>query len=143
MPSAPVPTLLTIRRSVATVGRLSDSLIRFGPFRLGIDGVLSWIPGVGEVYSTGAAVFIIVQGVRARAPVHVLVACAALMGGRTLVGAVPLAGPLAADLFLAHRLSARMVVRAIDKMLPADAVPAPPEPWWRTALNWSRGSTAA
>jgi hypothetical protein len=128
---------------VATVGRLSDSLVRFGPFRLGLDGVLSWIPGVGEVYSTGAAVFIIVQGVRARAPLHVLVACAALMGGRTLVSAVPLAGPLAADLFLAHRLSAGMVVRAIDKMLPAGAVPPPPEPWWRTAINWSRGSTAA
>jgi hypothetical protein len=143
MPNVPVPTLLTIRHSVATVGRLSDSLVRFGPFRLGLDGVLSWIPGVGEVYSTGAAVFIIVQGVRARAPLHVLVACAALMGGRTLVSVVPLAGPLAADLFLAHRLSAGMVVRAIDKMLPAGVLPAPPEPWWRTAINWSRGSTAA
>jgi hypothetical protein len=143
MPNVPVPALLTIRHSVAAVGRLSDSLVRFGPFRLGLDGVLSWIPGVGEVYSAGAATFIIVQGVRARVPVHVLVACAALMGGRTVVSAIPLAGPLAADLFLAHRLSAKMVVRAIDKMLPAGVLPAPPEPWWRTALNWSRRPTAA
>jgi hypothetical protein len=143
MSNVPVPTLLSIRHSVATVGRLSDSLVRFGPFRLGLDGVLSWIPGVGELYSTGAALFIIVQGVRARVPVHVLVACAALMGSRTVVSAVPLAGPLAADLFLAHRLSAKMVVRAIDKMLPAGAVPAVPEPWWRTALNWQRKPTAA
>jgi hypothetical protein len=143
MSSVPVPTLLTIRHSVAAVGKLSDSLVRFGPFRLGLDGVLSWIPGVGELYSTGAAAFIIVQGVRARVPVHVLVGCAALMGSRTVVSAVPLAGPLAADLFLAHRLSAKMVVRAIDKMLPAGAVPAAPEPWWRTALNWSNKPTAA
>jgi hypothetical protein len=143
MPNVPVPTLLTIRHSVAAIGRLSDSLVRFGPFRLGLDGVLSWIPGVGEIYSTGAAAFIIVQGVRARVPVHVLVACAALMGSRTVVSAVPLAGPLAADLFLAHRLSAKMVVRAIDKMLPAEVVPAVPEPWWRTALNWSRRPTPA
>src|ERR1700712_4190579 len=92
--------LKSIRDSVETVGRLSDSLLRFGPFRLGLDGVLSWIPGVGELYSSAAAVFIIVQGLRARVPLHVLVICAALMGGRTMVSAVPLAGPLAADLFL-------------------------------------------
>jgi hypothetical protein len=116
--------LAGIRRSVATVGRLSDNLLRVGPFRLGLDGVLSWVPGIGEIYSMGAAVFIIVQGVRARVPVHILLGCAALMGSRTLISAVPLAGPLAADLFLAHRLSAKMVVRAIDKMLPGGAPPA-------------------
>jgi hypothetical protein len=43
--------LRAIRDSVARVGRLSDSLIKFGPFSLGIDGILSWIAGVGEVYS--------------------------------------------------------------------------------------------
>ncbi len=57
--------LRAIRDSVSWVGRLSDSLVRFGPFSLGIDGVLSWIPGVGEVYSTLAGGFIVVQGVRA------------------------------------------------------------------------------
>jgi hypothetical protein len=137
------PDLVSIRNSVETVGRLSDSLVRLGPFRLGLDGVLSWIPAVGELYSTGAAVFIIVQGARARVPLHVLLACAALMGSRTVVSAVPLAGPAVADLFLAHRLSAKMVVRAIDKMLPQGVQPLPPEPWWRTALNWSRRSAAA
>jgi hypothetical protein len=137
------PDLASIRNSVEAVGRLSDSLVRLGPFRLGVDGVLSWIPGVGEIYSTGAAAFIIVQGVRARVPVHVLLACAALMGSRTLVSAVPLAGPAVADLFLAHRLSAKMVVRAIDKRLPQGVRLLPPEPWWRTALNWSRRSATA
>ena len=139
---ASAPDLVRIRHSVAAVGRLSDSLFRLGPFRLGIDGVLSWIPVVGEVYSAGAAAFIIVQGVRARVPAHVLLGCAALMGSRTLISAVPLAGPLAADLFLAHRLSAKMVVRAIDKMLPDGATPTP-DPWWRIALNgWGRPATA-
>jgi hypothetical protein len=134
--------LASIRRSVETVGRLSDSLVHFGPFRLGIDGVLSWIPGVGELYSTAAAIFILVQGVRARVPAPVLLACAALMGSRTVIGAVPLAGPAVADLFLAHRLSARLVVKAIDKMLPAEAQTAPPTAWWRRALG-SRGRAAA
>jgi len=111
--------LARIRDSVALVGRLSDSLVRLGPFRIGIDGVLSWIPGLGEAYSTAAAAFILVQGLRAGVPLHILVICAALMGGRTLVSAVPLAGPVAADLFVAHRWSAKLVVRAIDAKLPA------------------------
>jgi len=110
--------LASIRDSVAIVGRLSDSLVRLGPFRIGLDGVLSWIPGLGEVYSVAAAVFILVQGLRAGVAPHILVLCAALMSGRTLVSAIPLLGPAAADLFTAHRWSARLVVRAIDARLP-------------------------
>jgi hypothetical protein len=128
--------LLNIRHSVETIGRLSDNLVRYGPFRLGLDGVLSWIPGVGELYSTAAAAFILVQGVRARVPAPTLLVCAALMASRTVIGAVPLAGPAVADLFLAHRISARLVVKAIDAMLLTDASPAPaPRPFWRKRLE--------
>ena len=116
--------LASIRDSVAFVGRLSDSLVRVGPFRLGVDGVLSWIPGLGEIYSTAAAAFILVQGLRAGVSLHILLACAALMASRTLVSAIPLAGPAAADLFTAHRWSAKLVVRAIDAKLPAWAAGA-------------------
>ena len=40
--------LRSIRDSISLIGRLSDSLVRIGPFSLGVDGVLSWIPAVGE-----------------------------------------------------------------------------------------------
>ena len=63
--------LRSIRDSVALVGRLSDSLVHFGPFSLGIDGVLSWIPGLGDLYSTVAGGFIVVQGARADATRHI------------------------------------------------------------------------
>lgn len=115
--------LARIRDSVAIVGRLSDSLVRLGPFRLGLDGVLSWIPGLGEIYSAAAAAFILVQGLRAGVPLHILVLCAALMSSRTLVSAIPLVGPAAADLFTAHRWSAKLVVRAIDARLPVRTQP--------------------
>ena len=49
-PQPSTAELVRLRDSVALVGRLSDSLVHFGPFRLGLDGVLSWIPGVGELY---------------------------------------------------------------------------------------------
>ncbi len=114
----PPHELARIRDSVALVGRLSDSLVRFGPLRLGVDGVLSWIPGVGELYSTAAAAFILVQGVRAGVAPHILLVCAGLMASRTAVSAIPIAGPAAADLFTAHRWSAKLVVRAIDAKLP-------------------------
>jgi len=113
--------LVRIRDSVAIVGRLSDSLVRFGPLRLGVDGALSWIPGLGEAYSVLAGGFIIVQGLRARVPLHLLVFCALLMASRTTVSAIPLAGPLAADLFTTHRWASKLVVRAIDAQLPVSA----------------------
>lgn len=117
----PAGELARIRDSVAIVGRLSDSLVRLGPFRLGVDGVLSWIPGVGEAYSMIAGAFIIIQGLRAGVPAHILIICAGLMASRTTVSAIPFAGPVAADLFTAHRWSAKLVVRAIDAQLPVSA----------------------
>jgi Domain of unknown function (DUF4112) len=113
--------LKKIRDSVALVGRLSDGLLRAGPLKIGIDGVLSWIPGVGEIYSTGAAAFILIQGVRAGVPASTLVGAAAMMGGRTIVTAVPIAGPAISDLFRAHGWAARLVVSAIDEQLRAVA----------------------
>ncbi len=111
------PDLIAIRRSVDLIGRLSDGIVRLGPFSIGIDGILSWIPAVGELYSTAAAAFILAQGIRAGVPVGTLLGCAALMGGRTLISAVPLAGPAIADVFVAHRWSAQIIVRAIDARL--------------------------
>jgi len=134
--------LVRVRDSVAAVGRLSDSLFRLGPISLGIDGVLSWIPGLGELYSTAAAGFIIVQGFRARVPLTTLATCAALMGSRTVISAIPLAGPLAADLFLAHRISARLVVKAIDAKLPVTDR-TPPKASWLARLARPGGTVTA
>jgi hypothetical protein len=118
--------LRSIRDSVSLVGRLSDSIVRLGPFSLGIDGVLSWVPGIGEAYSLGAGAFILVQGVRAGVPASVLAGAGLILGLRTFSDVIPLAGPLFADLFTAHKWAARMVVDAIDRQL---AAPATPRGW--------------
>ena len=110
-----------IRDSVAWVGRLSDSLVRVGPFSLGVDGVLSWIPGVGEIYSTLAGVFIVAQGARAGVPLPTLLAATALLSCRTLVSGLPIAGAAFADVFTAHRWASAMIVKAIDLHLGASA----------------------
>ena len=117
MPHALSHDLHSIHRSVTWVGGLSDSLVKLGPFSIGVDGVLAWIPFVGETYSTAAAIFLLVQGVRARVPVSILLSAAALMGSRTVISAVPLAGPAAADLMMAHKWSARMIGKAIERRI--------------------------
>jgi hypothetical protein len=128
--------LRSIRDSVALVGRLSDSLVHVGPFSLGIDGVLSWIPGLGDVYSTLAGGFIVVQGARAGVPGFVLGGAALLIACRTVAGAVPIAGSAFADFFTAHKWAAAMIVRAIDQRLgaPSSASPGALMPArWRAA----------
>ena len=131
--------LIAIRRSVERVGRFSDGLLRIGPFRLGAEAALSWIPGVGEAYGAAAAVFLLVQGARAGAPLGTLAVCAALMGGRTLITAVPIGGPLVADALALHGLSARMIVTAIDAELTRRGVTPPASPRRR----WIGGQVAA
>ncbi len=141
MPRSEEPDLQAIRASVELVGRLSDGLLRLGPLNLGLDAVFSWIPGLGEIYSAAAAAFLIVQGVRARVPASTLVLAAALMGGRTLITAIPVAGAAAADLLTAHRWSARLIVAAIDRRTAAEAGGQRHDtgaPGWR-----GRGSVAA
>ncbi len=118
--------LRDIRDSVAFVGRMSDSIVRVGPLNLGIDGVLSWVPVVGDAYSVLAGTFIVVQGVRAGVAAPTLMAAAGLLGVRTIAGSVPIAGSAFADLFTAHRWAAAMIVHAIDRKLGVhtDAGPA-------------------
>ena len=126
--------LRSIRDSVSLVGRLSDSIVRLGPFSLGIDGVLSWIPAVGEFYSGAAGLFILVQGLRAGTPALVLAQAALVLGARTLGDAVPLAGPLFADVFTAHKWAANMIVAEIDKRLDVPAREAT-RPRWRPLIS--------
>jgi hypothetical protein len=132
MPKVLDSDLRAIRDSVALVGRLSDGLIRFGPFSVGLEGVLSWIPGVGELYGSGAAAFLLIQGARARVPASTLLLAAALMSGRTLITAIPIAGAAASDLLTAHKWAARMIVAAIDKRIAADADRASRARTWTT-----------
>jgi hypothetical protein len=130
----------SIRDSVALVGRLSDSLVRIGPFSLGLDGVLSWAPGLGDLYSTVAGGFIVVQGARGGASAPVLAGAALLIGCRTLAGAVPIAGAAFADVFTAHKWAAAMIVRSIDERLGSPRSEVEPVP--RFPVQRRRGGVA-
>ena len=127
--------LRSIRESINLVGRLSDSIVRFGPFSIGIDGVLSWIPAVGELYSMGAGAFILIQGARAGVSNAVLARAAIILGLRTFGDAAPFAGPIFADLFTAHKWAAGMIVKAIDQRLGDPADHRRPAGAWRAPIT--------
>ncbi len=137
MAEASILELHSIRKGVERVAKLSDGLVKLGGLRLGLDGVLAWIPGVGELYSAGAGVYLLTQGVRAGVPAGTLARCAALLLGRTTITAIPLAGPLAADFLTAHRWSAKLILKAIDQKLAAAGAPVKPMPGGFARRVWS------
>ena len=111
------------RRAIARIGKLSDNIVGIGPFGIGIDGMLAWIPGLGDAYSLGAGGLLLVLGLRVRAPARSLIQVAALVGLRSIVGgaAIPFLGPIyaaagaAVDLFRGHKMSADLLIKAIDR----------------------------
>lgn len=131
MPHSQVCDLPAIRARVALIGQLSDGLIRLGPFSLGLDGVLSWVPGLGEIYSLAAGTYLIVLGRRAGVPASTLVLVAALIGGRTLITLAPGVGAAAADLLTTHRWSANLIVAAIDRIIAGQGASSPSASGWR------------
>lgn len=112
-----------IRMSIERIGNISDSIVNVGPVRFGLDAILEVIPFAGEIYSMAAGGMLIIEGIRARLPLSVLVSAVALIALRTAIGSPDLLlGPLLgapanliAGAFRAHQMVARMMLRAIDE----------------------------
>jgi hypothetical protein len=128
------------RAMIERIGRLSDNLISFGRFGIGLDGILAWIPGLGELYSLVAGGFLLLEGYRARVRPLVLVQVAAIILARTFIdfgNVLPVLGlgaSLLVDLFRGHRLSARLLTRAIDETIYLEGPWNPTSPAYLDAL---------
>jgi hypothetical protein len=105
-----------IRASVLRTRRLADKIVGIGPFSIGIDGVLAWIPVVGLIYSVGAGGFLLLQGVRARVSAGTLAKMAGLLLADSATDLVPLPiVPGAADmLFTAHKWAADALLKDME-----------------------------
>ena len=106
--------------NVEGVKKLSDRVLGIGPFGIGLDGLLTWIPVVGSVYSLGASGWLLLQAVRARATPATLAQMfgyLGLDGVITLTGEVPLLS-IAPDLldvvFQGHLLAAKTLQKDIE-----------------------------
>ena len=125
-----------IWRSVDRVKALSDRVIGFGPFGVGMDGVLTFIPGAGLVYTVGAGGFLLVQALRTGASVGTLARMAAYLAVDTATTEIPIVGD-AVDLFFPGHL---MAAKALQKDIEQRHGP-PPELSIRPKrrLRWRRG----
>jgi hypothetical protein len=99
--------------NVEGVKKLSDRVVGIGPFGIGLDGLLAWIPVVNQVYTVGAGGWLILQAVRARASVSTLAQMAAYIGLDTATDAVPIAGYAVDTLFPGHLLAAKALQKDI------------------------------
>ena len=128
------------RDRIDRIGRLSDNLIGFGPIGIGLDGILAWVPGLGEIYSLGAGALLLFEGYRARVPTSVLVQVAAIILLRTaietgnIVPILDIAASLIVDLFRGHKWAARLLTRAIDQTLYLEGPWNPTSPAYLDAL---------
>lgn len=84
---------------------LTDSAIRVpGTSRtIGLDGVLSLLPGVGSLMGTGLSLYAVAEAIRHRAPLPVLARMGTNIAVDTLIGAIPVVGFLFDLVFKANQ----------------------------------------
>ncbi len=103
-------------KSAETVKKLSDRVIGFGPFGVGVDGLLAWIPGAGLLYSGGAAIYLLYLAVRSGAGFSAIAKMAGVLGIDVLMSGVPL--PVLPDiadmLWQGHLMAANSLQKDIE-----------------------------
>jgi hypothetical protein len=114
-------------RRAERIRQLSDRVVGFGPWGLGVDGVLAWVPVAGTVYSVGAAALLLSEAIQAGASKSTLVRMAAYLGLDSVSSGVPILGWAIDTLFTGHAFAARALQRDIEKRhgppLPAKVEP--------------------
>ncbi|SFS75898.1 DUF4112 domain-containing protein [Brevundimonas viscosa] len=106
--------------NVEGVKKLSDRVVGLGPFGIGLDGLLTWIPVVGTAYSVGTAGWLLLQAARVRASPGTVVRMLGYLGldsAITAVGEVPFLDfvPSVADILVrGHLMAAKALQRDIE-----------------------------
>ncbi|MGR4863435.1 DUF4112 domain-containing protein [Caulobacter sp. LARHSG274] len=113
-PADPRRTAHQAWRRAETIKRLSDRLIGIGPFGLGLDGVLAWVPGAGLAYGLGAGGLLLYHGVQAKASPMTLARMAAYLAADNLSDTVPVLGWAVDTLFPGHLMAAKALQKDIE-----------------------------
>ena len=100
--------------NVEGVKKLSDRAIGIGPFGVGLDGLLTWIPIAGLVYSVGAGGWLLVQASRAKASPMTMARMLAYVGVDAATSEVPVVGDAIDFLFPGHLMAAKALQKDIE-----------------------------
>lgn len=101
-------------RNAERIKKLSDNLIKIGPWGIGLDGVLAWIPAAGGIYSVGSGALLLYEGVKAKASPWTLTRMAGYMLANTAMSEVPVLGWAADTVFRAQLMSANALQKDIE-----------------------------
>ena len=102
-------------RRADRIRQLSDRIVGVGPWGLGIDGVLAWVPVAGTLYSVGAAGILLNEAYQAGPSRRTLVKMAAYLGLDSVSSGVPLVGWAIDTLFTGHAFAAGALQRDIER----------------------------
>lgn len=100
--------------NVEGVKNLSDRVIGIGPFGMGLDAMLTWVPVVGTAYTVGTGGWLMLQAVRAKATPATLARMGAYMAIDTATGTVPIAGDIVDTFFPGQLMAARALQKHIE-----------------------------
>ena len=100
--------------NVEGVKKLSDRAVGLGPFGVGMDGLLTWIPVVGTVYSVGTGGWLLMQAARAKATPGTIARMCGYLGVDIVTGEVPVAGDVVDFFFPGHLMAAKALQKDIE-----------------------------
>jgi hypothetical protein len=96
------------------IKKLSDNLVKIGPWGLGLDGVLAWVPIAGTVYSVGSGALLLYEGWQAKAAPWTLTRMAGYMIVNSALSDVPVVGWAMDTLFRAQLMAANALQKDIE-----------------------------
>jgi hypothetical protein len=122
-------------RVAERIKRLSDRLIGVGPFGVGLDGVLAWIPVAGTAYSLGAGGLLLAQAVAAGAAPMTLARMTVYVALDSAASVPPVIGWAIDTLFPGHLMAARALQKDIEARHGPSELPAS----WDRKVRAGRG----
>ncbi|MFN3353529.1 MAG: DUF4112 domain-containing protein [Brevundimonas sp.] len=99
---------------VEGVKKMSDRVVGIGPFGVGLDGLLTWVPGLGLVYSVGAGAYLMIQGIRAKASPPTLARMLAYLVVDSATTELFLVGDVVDFFFPGHLMAAKALQKEIE-----------------------------
>ncbi|MDO9337567.1 MAG: DUF4112 domain-containing protein [Caulobacteraceae bacterium] len=101
-------------KSAEAIKTISDRVIGIGPFGIGLDGLLTWVPVAGTVYSVGGALFLLAEALRAGAKPMTLMRMAAYLVVDSGSSAVPVLGSAVDFFWQGHLMAATALQKDIE-----------------------------
>ncbi|GAA3537692.1 DUF4112 domain-containing protein [Zobellella aerophila] len=95
---------------------LLDSAIRLpGGFRIGLDGIIGLVPGVGDLVAAGLSSYIIAEAARMKLPGTLLARMGLNVLLELLVGSIPVIGDIFDFAFKANKRNVRLIEAYLEK----------------------------